>query len=126
DILCVDQRDENARIAITRHIPSIFRLGQLTIIVRDSSGFRECCVEALGNPCNFYSRDTNGRILLAVHIRDNHRNEVVNKGTLTRLWPLQEIILSDKLQFVHCDNEPADHESRASYVDELVSSLSTL
>lgn len=40
DVLCIDQRNEDARIAVMQHIPAIFRLAQRTIVVGDGSWFR--------------------------------------------------------------------------------------
>lgn len=37
DVLCVEQREKAARVAVTQHIPTIFRNAQRTIVVRDSA-----------------------------------------------------------------------------------------
>ena len=49
DILCVNQRDSTERVAVTQHIPSIFRLAERTIVVRDSTGFQSCCAAVIGD-----------------------------------------------------------------------------
>lgn len=108
DILCVDQRDKAARIAVTQHIPTIFRRAQRTIVVRDGTGFRSCCVEAMGipkrTPKNWLSdNDCRYHKKLARHYKSVHNEEVFADGVLTRLWPLQEVMLSDTIQFVQCD-----------------------
>jgi hypothetical protein len=41
DILCVDQRNVDARVAVTQHIPSIFQATKKTIVIRESIGFRD-------------------------------------------------------------------------------------
>src|SRR2546423_2353302 len=38
DILCVDQKDKGARVAVTQYIPQIFRHAQRTIFVKDDVG----------------------------------------------------------------------------------------
>ena len=45
DILCIDQKDD-AKIAVTQHIPTIFRSARKTLAVRESWGFTYCCSEA--------------------------------------------------------------------------------
>ena len=43
DILCVDQRNKDARIAVTQHIPKIFRSAKRTVVIRNSERLRDCC-----------------------------------------------------------------------------------
>lgn len=132
DILCINQRDDQARVAITRHIPSVFRLAQKTIAVRNSTGFKECCAQAIGNIRYFFSKSRNwrtknedeshidfsdgpdGRALLIKHVIDEHAGDVMDEGLLTRLWPLQEIILSDTIQFVRCERVESDEKPRVA------------
>lgn len=42
DVLCVNQADKDARVAIPEHIPAIFRNTQRTIVVRDEYGIPKC------------------------------------------------------------------------------------
>jgi hypothetical protein len=130
DVLCINQRDDEARVAITQHIPSVFRFAQRTIAVRDSSGFKDCCTKAIGDPYLFFSKSRDwrskneddsdvdfgegpdGRRRLIEHITEEHAGHVMNEGILTRLWPLQEIILSDKIQFVRCKPVEGDEQPR--------------
>jgi hypothetical protein len=49
DVSCIDQRDKEARIAVTQYIPAIYLNAERTLGVRDGSGFRECCLDAMGN-----------------------------------------------------------------------------
>src|SRR5271169_4919166 len=43
DIMCVDQCNAEARIAVTQHIPAIFRNANRTIVLREGTAFGECC-----------------------------------------------------------------------------------
>jgi hypothetical protein len=129
DILCIDQRDSDARIAVTQHIPTIFRYAQKTVMVRDSSGFRNCCVEATGSLSNFFTQgERSGSMNLSDHLLNAHMNEVFNEGALTRLWPLQEVILSDKIQFVRCEkvaDDIAEPQSKLLRVGNAANALLT-
>ena len=100
DILCIDQRNADARIAVTQHIPVIFRSAQKTIVVRDGAGLQECCAKAMGD----YDTWKDGYCpALMIHHSSTHRGcNAVSEGVLTRLWVLQEVILSDNIQFVRC------------------------
>jgi hypothetical protein len=130
DVLCINQRDDQARVAITQHIPSVFRFARRTIAVRDSTGFEECCIEAAGSIRGFFSKGRDwrsqseddshidfgdgpdGRNLLLQHLIEEHEGHVMDEGLLTRLWPLQEIILSNKIQFVRCEPIEGDEQPR--------------
>jgi len=104
DILCVDQRNRAARVAVTQHIPTIFRFAERTILVRDGTGFRECC-NAVAEPFGSWARNPyNGVEAISEHLAKTHlRNNDFNESILSRLWVLQEVMLSDIIQFVHCD-----------------------
>jgi hypothetical protein len=39
DILCIDQRNADARVAVTQNIPAIFQFAQRTIVIRDGTGW---------------------------------------------------------------------------------------
>src|SRR5579862_979793 len=98
DVLCVDQTDVAARVAVTQHIPAIFRGAYKTLVVSESTGVKHCCSKAtedfcglLNNPQSYGHYDENPD-----HLPSG------NDGILTRLWPYQEILLSDTLQFVRC------------------------
>ena len=148
DILCVDQRNADARVAVTQHIPSIFRAAKKTIVIRESIGFRDCCVEAAGRSRTFmgksrvgrtpddqssdidFSDGEDGRRKLRRHLRLEHKEEHFDDGVLSRLWPLQEIVLSDEVQFVRCEAVATDRLPKpflkVNEPHDLVSSLSTL
>jgi hypothetical protein len=116
EILCVDQRIDANRVAITQHIPSIFRFAQRTVAVWDGDVFAPCCADStdfdemirhslapsritgyldLGGNQSFFQA-------LFSHLETAHHHVSVLDGLLFRLWPLQEILLSDTLQFVAC------------------------
>src|SRR5579859_3399465 len=82
-------RDKDARIAVTQHIPTIFHSAKLTIVVRDGGG-----------PAAWPSDPA---IQHDIEGLDNYfmKNWIsAEEGVLSRLWLLQEIILSDKIKFV--------------------------
>jgi hypothetical protein len=106
DILCIDQRDKGARVAVTQFIPAIFRRAQKTVVIREGIGFRDCCLQAAhllnGSTTTEW---THHRILplLLNHYKKHHSGEDFVDGITSRLWPLQEILLSNTIQFVRCD-----------------------
>ena len=103
DILCVDQRNKDERVAVTQHIPAIFRCALKTIVIRDRTAFRDCCLELLGDLSvlvDDYGPDMR-RILHHFEVGHSGNEESV----LTRLWVLQEVILSDTLHFVQLRGE---------------------
>lgn len=123
DILCVEQRDKAARIAVTQHMPTIFRHAQRTIVLRDGSGFQNCCVAAMdilrtGSISEkWYAGTCEGRKRLIEHYEAIHKGEDFMDGIISRLWPFQEIMLSDVVQFVRCDNTPTEpRRNQASIV----------
>ncbi|KAJ7263565.1 hypothetical protein B0H12DRAFT_1103012 [Mycena haematopus] len=146
DILCVDQRDGDARVAVTQHIPSIFRAAIKTVVIRESTGFRDCCVEAAGRPFEFmgktrygrprkdqdedidFTEGMDGRQKLGLHLQREHAEDNIEDGVLSRLWPLQEIMMSNCVRFVKCkpvaSTGPATRTEGKGY--DLVGSLSTL
>jgi hypothetical protein len=115
DILCINQRDEDARVAVTQHIPAIFRSAERTVVIRSGAGLRDCCVNAykfLPDGETFDYRTVRDHHL-TVHGKDIHFEEDV----LSRLWPLQEILISDYIQFVRCDDVPDDEITRPYPID---------
>jgi Heterokaryon incompatibility protein (HET) len=104
DILCVEQRDKAARIAVTQHIPTIFRLAQRTILIRDGGGIRDCCVRAMGDLDTWLRDKSPCRERLVHHHRTVHEGENIAEAVLSRLWVLQEVVLSDTIEFVRCDD----------------------
>lgn len=111
DILCIDQKDEKARVAVTEIIPNVFRRAKRTLVIRDGSGFRDCCVNALGRIEDWDFKWLGWQSKLITHFGFKHMmnfgtGERFREGILERVWPLQEVMFSDVLQFVRCDNAP--------------------
>jgi hypothetical protein len=106
DILCVDQENEDARVAVTRHIPTIFRSALRTVLVRDGYGLSKCSMDLFGTtPMSEWKTVNEGSVVaLRDHREKVHEGEAPSEGVLTRLWVLQEIILSDTVQVVICAN----------------------
>lgn len=101
DVFCIDQNDIEARVAVTQYIPRIFRFAQRTIVIRDGWGFRNCCVEAMSD-----SEGEERKLAFAHHHIEKHTCKIFKEGALSRLWLFQEIILSNNIQFVRCDDVP--------------------
>ena len=100
DVLCLDQRDAEARVAVTQHIPQIFRSATRTIVVRESKSFRPCCGEAIAGHAPW---SNSCLVTLRKHHETHHNGLNFRDGVLSRLWPLQEVLLSDTLQFVQSE-----------------------
>lgn len=47
DILYINQKDDDARVAVTQHIPTIFKLARKTITIRESTSCRAYYTEAV-------------------------------------------------------------------------------
>lgn len=103
DILCVDQKDKAARIAVTQHIPTIFRMAERTIVVRGTEGFQNCCGEAIATVDPLVDDLISCSERLTRHREAVHPGRGFREDTLSRLWVYQEIILSNNLQFVRCN-----------------------
>lgn len=127
DILCVNQRDRDARIAVTQHIPTIFRQAQRTIVIRDGTGFGNCCAEALGDRENYLGDGKALQSLIIDHYGEMHRHPklVFTEGAFSRAWILQEILLSDTIQFVRASGSQKYGE-RLSSVHEAWADLNQL
>src|SRR5947207_9412912 len=91
DILCINQHNDEDRVAIAQHIPMIFQLAQKTIVVRESTGFQECCVEAIGDMDRFFEEGA-CRSLFAHWDMERLSHCNLEEGVLSRVWPFQEII----------------------------------
>lgn len=100
DILCVDQLNTEARIAVTQHIPNIFMHASEALVLNTASGLRRCCVDVFeGIECLkewFDVGDTPpaSHTKLFQHLQC-HFTEPFFEGILARLWPLQEVLLSN-------------------------------
>lgn len=117
DILAVNQRDKAARVAVTQHIPLIFRHAKRTIVVRNSAGLRYCCVQAIGT-IDQENDLPRGQLDLQEHLLGDHLNDdggIVQEALVERLWLLQEVSLSTTIQFVYCENvTPSQHSSTSA------------
>ena len=93
DVLCINQNDKNATIAITQHIPAIFRGAEKRLVVRDSTGIQECqCVKHFGTARNALE----GKVIDIERMKAHqkvHQNESLYEGVFSRLWVLQEMML---------------------------------
>ena len=99
DILCVDQRDKGARVAVTNYIPRIFRSAEETIFVKGEGGAQMCCADSIED---FSVPDSEFANVLAAHRLRCHPEQPLRDRMLERLWPLEEIMLSNTIQFVNC------------------------
>ena len=115
DILCVDQRSHKARLDVVRSIPAIYRCAQQTLVVREAGGIQRCCTEAVGS---FDSWDHEGAQTFATHTLKVHQGGMV-ESWFDRLWPLQEVLLSDYITFTVC--EGSGDKGADSAVDDEVS-----
>ena len=123
DILCIDQRNENERVTVTQYIPAIFRLALRTLAVRDSTGIRICCSDAMSHVPAIQKSSDPG--LFQHWISHPTHAPTDADGFLTRVWPLQEILLSDNIQFVQC-KRPEEQKSSFMHVDRLRSTLAAV
>jgi len=116
DIVCLDQRNKESRIAVTRHIPSIFGCAQRTIMVRNSGGLQPCCLAAVAE-----REGAQGvRSLLGKHLGDVHhlsQGMKLKEAVFERVWPLQEIMMSKCVQFVACESVTNASESPGNWID---------
>jgi hypothetical protein len=108
DVLSIDQSPETVeeRIQATAIMPEIYKRAQKTIVIRDGSGFRTCCVDAIGQLRTWADFD-NGMQQWNAHWRSDHRGQRLYEGILERLWPLQESVLSNHIQFISCEESLA-------------------
>jgi hypothetical protein len=116
DILCINQRDKDARIAVTQHIPKIFRCAQKTIVVKNGNGLRECCIQAIGRI------DVEEEIERAVRAITDHalahrpdNGGRIKEDVFERLWVLQEVTLSRSIQFVRCDDMGSNSDPKHTF-----------
>ena len=106
DIMCVDQRNAEARIAVTQHIPSIFRNANRTIVLREGTAFEECCAIVIEDAAADAEEGFGWEQPLIDHHKAVHPRVHFDEVVFSRLWIMQEILLSDRVQFVRCDTEP--------------------
>ncbi|RYC81178.1 hypothetical protein BFJ63_vAg15932 [Fusarium oxysporum f. sp. narcissi] len=102
DVLCIDQTKDEERIKVTTIIPQIIEHAQKPIVIRDGSGYVSCCALAFGNLSTWGDYNA-GVSRWRKHWTDEHKHHLLKEGILERLWPLQESILSNRIQFVTCE-----------------------
>ncbi|KAF2271150.1 hypothetical protein CC78DRAFT_573527 [Lojkania enalia] len=95
DTLTVDQRNQAEVIATVQNIPAIFRDAGKTIAVRENDGFYACCADAIRDARSI--EEFRNQMFEHCEI---HKDHVQEETYLKRLWTLQEILLSDTVQFV--------------------------
>ena len=118
DVLCIDQRSKAARIAVTQHIPTIFRSASKALVVRTDGGYQKCCAEQWRAVWRGHSR-YEAQMKMFEHMRDHHRDDDCDEGVLTRLWPYQEILLSNTVQFVRCESVPGTSDPQPKKINKL-------
>ena len=102
DVLCIDQADDNAILGVCDRIPDIYSNASKLIAIRDGEGLRDCCVENLGDISCWQEK---GLSNLVEHSRDAHFLEATfDERYLQRLWPLQELLLCNTVQFTSCQS----------------------
>lgn len=108
DVLSIDQSPETVeeRIQATAIMPDIYKHAQKTIVIRDGSGFQSCCVDAIGQ-LRTWADYHNGIKQWNTHWRTDHRGQRLYEGILERLWPLQESVFSNHVQFISCEESLA-------------------
>ncbi|KAG7285927.1 hypothetical protein NEMBOFW57_008223, partial [Staphylotrichum longicolle] len=124
DTLTVDQGNEKEVLAIVDAIPAIFKMAKRTIVVRESDGFYDCCVEAVDGFKDL--KDFSAKSL--THYTNEHYSDLCVESYLQRLWTLQECLLSHTIQFfIGSSNKPTKQrpekgmdKSYASQVDGTV------
>lgn len=114
DILSVNQAVKEARIAVVGHIPAIYRSALKTIAVREEGGLAPCCKDLfeaflrIGDDKSWYPQgDETGKLKaegLATeeHIETCH-SAYFREEWMERLWTLQEMELSNTIQFTVCE-----------------------
>jgi hypothetical protein len=114
DILCVNQHDMAARVAVTQYIPANdrnSRRGRISVLLLSSSNVPSDAAEfhykILSSP--YFDR-------LTRHYEERHGGEgYTMDGIISRLWPFQEVLVSDTVHFVQCQPLPRTRSMGDSY-----------
>jgi hypothetical protein len=114
DILAIDQESRDDRLGVVDHIPSLYKNSQKTIVVRERGGFEECCAVYIPD----YQNEIESSVFSAqrqcmIHWKGSHPNGI-EEVWFGRIWPLQEIMLSNKLQFTICQSNGSTTRSSPS------------
>jgi hypothetical protein len=116
DILAIDQADSAARVAVVDHIPILYINAQRTIAVREEGGFQSCCANVVPEyrdeieDSKTKEEHLKEERLIESHFKDCHSSGI-EEVWLDRLWPLQETMLSNTLQFTVCRSSRLKHHS---------------
>ena len=120
DVLAIDQENIDERLAVVDHIPLLYRKSQRTIVVKEQGGFKDCC--AMNIP--HYQNEIESSVFLlqqqyTEHWKESHLNGI-EETWLDRIWPLQEVMLSNKLQFTVCQSNGSTTGSRPNIPPRVV------
>ncbi|OQE20725.1 hypothetical protein PENFLA_c016G06074 [Penicillium flavigenum] len=108
DILSVDQSSKQSRSAAVDQIPAIYKKARLTIVIREPGGVMSCCASSLMAKCSRSLDTKTAETMIDDHIRTQHPHGLQERW-LERVWPLQELHLSDHLLFAVCDPPETDY-----------------
>ncbi|KAF3934681.1 hypothetical protein ABW20_dc0104737 [Dactylellina cionopaga] len=112
DVICIDQRDQKAVLAAAQLSVEIFRNANKTIAIRAGDGYFKCCAESIAGGVTYEDIRTS----LINHVTKKHWGTKFWESYLRRLWTLQEIVWSDKVQFV-TDDYDTDLDSEFNALD---------
>ena len=105
------------RVSVTKYILTIFRSTTKTLVAREGTGLRYCCAKAVPEISKLLAKTLEANKahgFPSMHYKDQPSHQPkAEDGILTRLWPFQEIILSDNLQFVRCEGS-AENDSQSN------------
>ncbi|KAH8777589.1 hypothetical protein F5883DRAFT_696232 [Diaporthe sp. PMI_573] len=126
---------KEARVGVVKHIRDIYRNATKTIIVREAGGFNSCCAAIIAEYRSVkedrlhYLRDP-AEILDPIQDHMNtHHPTGLREIWFERVWPLQELQLSDSIQFAVCQDDDENQagtkerslDGMGSKVDQLLS-----
>jgi hypothetical protein len=115
DILAVDQSSDEARVGVVAQIPQIYRKAKFTIVIREEGGICSDCFDAMKelnvsddgseppDDMAYFRAVMNNYTALDEHMRDSHPRGF-QELWMERNWPLQELLLSNKVEFAVCKN----------------------
>jgi hypothetical protein len=113
DILAVDQSSDEARVGVVGQIPQIYRKAKFTIVIREEGGICSDCFDAMeelyvsedgSDPPEetaYFRAAMNNFTALDEHMRGSH-SQGIQELWMERNWPLQELLLSNTVEFAVC------------------------
>lgn len=117
DILAVDQSSEETRVRVVTQIPQIYRKARFTLVIREQGGICSGCSDAMAElDISAITSDTPDEMAfvrsvvsnldsLNQHMLDRHPNGL-RELWMERNWPLQELLLSNRVKFAICEELP--------------------